>query len=270
MPAWRARERLRNILDGDEGENFKLIPAWIARISEDSTTSIYTGIQATENPEDVRFEAIFVMLGSIRATLGTLRPFYALDGTHTRSRYNLTLLLAVGIDAEDRIIPLAFALVPGGNEKWWSWFCEHLVAAFECDLPPKYVTISDRDKGLLSAVESKLVGVRHAMCCQHIAENIYRRYGKDYRALFWQKARARSQSSFNHAVEALQKDAPQVEEDLQSIGYENFAFTCFPLPRFGYDTSNIAESVNSAWREIRELPPLSLLDGIYQWTLDVL
>jgi hypothetical protein len=48
--------------------------------------------------------------------LRTLRPFYALDGTHTRSRYNLTLLIAVGIDAEDRILPLAFALVPRENE----------------------------------------------------------------------------------------------------------------------------------------------------------
>jgi hypothetical protein len=58
------------------------------------------------------------MLGSIRATLYTLRPFYALDSTYTRSRYNITLLLAVGIDAEDNILPLAWALVPGESEIW--------------------------------------------------------------------------------------------------------------------------------------------------------
>jgi hypothetical protein len=50
------------------------------------------------------------------------------------------------------------------------------------------------------------------------------------------------------------------------IGYKNFAFACFPLPLYGHDTSNIVESTNSAWREIRELPPLQLIDGIYQWT----
>ena len=60
------------------------------------------------------------MLGSIRSTLGTLRPFYASDGTHTRSPYNLTLLLAVVIDTEDRVLPVALALVPRENEKWWS------------------------------------------------------------------------------------------------------------------------------------------------------
>lgn len=47
------------------------------------------------------------MLGPIRSIIHLLRPFYALDGTHTRSRYNVTLLIAVGIDAEDRILPLA-------------------------------------------------------------------------------------------------------------------------------------------------------------------
>jgi hypothetical protein len=64
-----------------------------------------------------------------------------------------------------------------------------------------------------------------------------------------------------------QAPAPQVEEYISLIGYKNFAFVYFPLPRFGHDTSNIVESTNSIWREIRELPPLQLLDGIYQWNL---
>ena len=51
------------------------------------------------------------------------------------------------------------------------------------------------------------------------------------------------------------------EEYLASIGYESFAFTHFPLPRFGHDTANIVESTNSAWREIRELPLFSFLMG---------
>jgi transposase-like protein len=207
------------------------------------------------------------MLGSTRATLSTLRPFYALDGTHTRSRYNLTLLIAVGIDGEDRILPLAWALVPTENEVWWSWFCKNLVKAFERDLLPSYVVISDLDKGVLNAVESELPGAYHAMCCQHIAENIYKKFSREYKAPFWQIARAQSQSAFDTAVQALQIDSPQVLEYISSVGYENFTLLRFTLPRFGHDTSNIVESTNSMWREIRELPPLQLLDGLYQWNL---
>jgi hypothetical protein len=105
------------------------------------------------------------------------------------------------------------------------------------------------------------------MCCQHIAENIHKRFGVKYKAPFWQIARAGFKHSFNQAVQDLQRDAPEVEEYLASIGYENFAFMRFPLSRFARDTSNIVESTNSAWRDIRELPPLQLLNGIYQWCL---
>jgi hypothetical protein len=105
------------------------------------------------------------------------------------------------------------------------------------------------------------------MCCQHIAENIHKKFGIQYKAPFWQIARAGSEQAFDEAIKALQRDAPQVEEYISSIGYENFAFTRFPRPRFGHDTSNIVESTNSAWRDIRELPPLQLLNGIYQWCL---
>ena len=123
------------------------------------------------------------MLGAVRATLSYIQPFYAFDRTHTRSRYNLTLLLAVGIDAEDHVYPLAFALVPIKNKHWWTWFCIHLTHAFGDDLPSQYVVISDRDKGLLKAVET-LPGAYHTMYCQHIAENIHKRYGRDFKARF--------------------------------------------------------------------------------------
>jgi hypothetical protein len=94
------------------------------------------------------------------------------------------------------------------------------------------------------------------MCCQHIAENVYKKFSQEHKAPFWQIARAQSQSAFDTAVQALQRDSPQVEEYLSLISYKTFAFTCFPLPRYSHDTSNIVESTNSAWREIRELPPL--------------
>jgi hypothetical protein len=143
MPAWRARERLRKTIDGDEGTSFSLVPDWIDRV-EKADNSTYIRLKTTH---ESRFEALFVMLGSIRSRIHFLRPFYALDGTHTRSQYNLTLLIAVGIDAEDRILPFAWALVPIENETWWSWFCEHLFEAFNGSFQPDTVIISDRDKG---------------------------------------------------------------------------------------------------------------------------
>ena len=105
------------------------------------------------------------------------------------------------------------------------------------------------------------------MCCQHIIANIKTKFGSEYEAPFWEIIRAKSLKAFNKAVQALQNKAPEVAKYISSIGYENFAFARFPQPRFGHDTSNIVESINSVWREIRELPPLQLLNGIYHWSL---
>jgi hypothetical protein len=130
---------------------------------------------------------------------------------------------------------------------------------------PQYVIVSDYNKGLLQAVDSKLPSAYHAMCCQHIAESIHKRSSKNYKARFWQIARVSTQSAFDIAIQAPQRDAPEVKEYISSIGYNTFAFARFPHPRFGHDTSNIVESINSVWRDIRELLPLQLINGIYQW-----
>ena len=42
-----------------------------------------------------------------------------------------------------------------------------------------------------------------------------------------------------------------------------FATYAFPAPRYGHLTSNIAESLNGAWRELRHLTPLRMLVAIW-------
>jgi hypothetical protein len=41
-----------------------------------------------------------------------------------------------------------------------------------------------------------------------------------------------------------------------------YAIFAFPLPRYGHLTSNIIESLNSAWKPIRSYSPLQLLLAI--------
>ena len=41
----------------------------------------------------------------------TCRPVISVDGTHIYGKYEIKLLIAVGIDGNDNILPLAFAIV---------------------------------------------------------------------------------------------------------------------------------------------------------------
>jgi hypothetical protein len=58
-----------------------------------------------------------------------LRGLVATDGTYLRGAFVHTLLLAVGIDAENHIVPLAWALVESETESSWRWFLRNLCEA---------------------------------------------------------------------------------------------------------------------------------------------
>jgi hypothetical protein len=65
----------------------------------------------------------------------------------------MQLLIAVGIDANDRTLPLAWALVPTEDKEWWRWFYRNLCEAFDKVKEEGFVFISDCEKGLIPAVE---------------------------------------------------------------------------------------------------------------------
>ena len=63
--------------------------------------------------------------------------------------------------------------------------------------------MSDRDKGLLNAVQSELPGVYYTICYQYIVENIYKKFGRQYKAIFWQIACTADQSTFDSLIQSL-------------------------------------------------------------------
>jgi hypothetical protein len=87
-------------------------------------------------------------------------PFIGLDGCHTKSRFRMQLLIAVGIDANDRALPLAVTLVPIENEYWWTWFCTHFNDAFEIDNENMFIL--DKEKGLEPAIHIVFPKAFHA------------------------------------------------------------------------------------------------------------
>ena len=61
--------------------------------------------------------------------------------------------MACSVDANNREVPLAQALVPIENKHWWLWFCAHLKNAFQIDERDDFVIMSNQEKGLVPVVE---------------------------------------------------------------------------------------------------------------------
>ena len=54
---------------------------------------------------------------------------------------------------------------------------------------------------------------------------------------------------------------------LRNIPFRFWTSCYYPWPRYGHDTSNIAESLNSSWRSIRTLQPLKMMDAIWSYVM---
>ena len=129
------------------------------------------------------------------------------------------------------------------------------------------VVISDRQKGLKNAVVRHLLTAIHGHCCQHIADNIARRFSIMCIKLFWRAARAKTKPAFDTIMEQLATEHPKCATYLKKIRPESWTYWAFPTRRWLHDTSNVSESVNSTWLEARSLPALYLLYWLWRWTM---
>ena len=50
------------------------------------------------------------------------RPLVLVDGTFLTGKYRGVLMIAVGVDLDNQLVPLAFALAKGENDDSWCWF----------------------------------------------------------------------------------------------------------------------------------------------------
>ena len=84
----------------------------------------------------------------------------------------MILLVAIGINANDEIYPLAWALVPIKDKFWWAWFLLQLLAAIKPTNDHSIVYISDREKGIKLMVAIVFPSATYVYCCQHLADNL--------------------------------------------------------------------------------------------------
>ncbi|ERM98624.1 hypothetical protein AMTR_s00109p00088670 [Amborella trichopoda] len=122
--------------------------------------------------------------------------------TFLKGRYNNILLTVVGVDANEHIFPIVYAVVESENTPSWTWFLELLNAQFRerPDLPILAI-VSYCQKGLQVAIEKVFPTSEHDYCMNHLANN----FKKSYRnlvltKLYWKATCALSISDFDEYI----------------------------------------------------------------------
>ena len=81
--------------------------------------------------------------------------------------FDQTALLAVAADADNYLVPLAWAIMKSESESSWRYFLSHLKAACPCIGHENTVIMSDRDKGLIAA-DDGIPRAHRLYCVEHI------------------------------------------------------------------------------------------------------
>ncbi|KAL3649199.1 hypothetical protein CASFOL_005602 [Castilleja foliolosa] len=257
--AWRAKEKAINSVMGTPKESFAKLPAYLHRLKEVNPGTI-THI---ESLEDGHFRYCFMSLGaSIRGFLGNIRPVIAIDGTFLKGKLGGTLLLATAMDGNKQIYPIAFGIVDSENNESWNWFLVklHEIIGHISDL----VIISDRHKSIMKRVADVFPDAVHGICLFHLKMNVAAKFKKvDVAALLFKAGKTYDEAEHKSCMNGILGADPRVYNYLTvEAKVEQWARVYFPGHRYSIMTTNIAESMNSVLRKVREYPPVSLLDTI--------
>src|SRR5579859_3247311 len=199
------------------------------------------------------------------------RSVLGLDGTHLKSKFQGILLCATGVNANGSLFPLAYAVVDAENDDNWLWFVKLLHDVVQLHIPAylelaMLTFISDRQKGLLEAVEHVFPGSSHGYCLRHLYDNMHKKFKhKMLRELLWKAARATTAKAFDEAIAQMRcicSDA--VTWLFEHAKPEHWAEFYFRGRRYGHLTSNIAESLNSWLLTAHEKPILAMFEQIRQ------
>jgi transposase-like protein len=90
----------------------------------------------------------------------------SIDGMFLMGKYEGTILLVIGIDADCHLVPLAFAIVEKEDSGSWGWFLR-LVRRVVIGLGCEICVISNRHAGIHNAVHEVIPNhsrVHHRWC----------------------------------------------------------------------------------------------------------
>lgn len=182
--SFRAIQAIRSSRSEENKLSFQLIQPYLNNFMElnpGSTTR-------TETDGQNNMKRVFLCPAMMDTSMRYVRPVMSLDAAHMKSHWKGTLYIASVKTACDEIYPVAFAIMcDNENASGWKWFLELLRSSLpmlvmehpKCSIRYKYFSfMSDRQKGLVQALQEVFPENLSCYCAIHIARNAERNLGK--------------------------------------------------------------------------------------------
>jgi len=242
---------------GMEKNNFSILCEYLAALCKENVGSSCL----IKKDESNRFYGCFLAPSASIHALKHVRPVISLDASHLKNKWKGNLFFASAKDSEDHIVPLAFGLVADTeNKESWEIFLKFLKTSFEIN--DNMMFISDKDKGILPAMNNIFPQNNHLSCTFHISQNVKGRFGKEVSKFVNSLSVCKSEMAFLNEMEKLKSVNTDAFEYISSLDLKAFVDCYVPDGRFDFYTSNISESLNGTLFSSRKESYLVLANHI--------
>ncbi|KAA0034998.1 MuDRA-like transposase [Cucumis melo var. makuwa] len=256
--AWRARENAYERVRGSPEESYNLLRRYGEALKFTNPGTIFH----MELEDDRFFKYLFMVVGAcVRGFLNCIRPVIVMDGTFLKNKYRGQLIVAVCLDGNNQIYPLAFGVVDRETDDSIQWFLEKLKGAIR--EVPNLGFLTDRKTCFAKGISSAFPSAFHGLCVQHLSQNLHDKYKNDTVAtLFYNASRTYRESTFVEAWRHLLAFPNGSGKYLNDVGITRWSRVHCPGRWYNMMTTNIAESMNSILKEPRDLPIASFLENV--------
>ena len=193
----------------------------------------------------------------IKSFLCYMRPLIIIDAAHLKGTYQGTNLVAVGMDGNNQILPIATGVAQGETGESWTWFLTKLK---ECiGEVPNLAIISDRHHGIILACKTVFPNAFHGYCCRHLMLNT-KMQTDTLKCLYWKTCKAYTTEDFAKLMSDICSVRRQAHKKLVEAGVEKWSRAHCPGQRYNYLTSNSVESINALTKLVRHCPITTLME----------
>lgn len=265
MQAWRGKERSMAALHGTFEEGYRLLPAYCEQIRKTNPGSIASvGATGQENC----FQRLFISYrASIYGFINACRPLLELDRAHLKGKYLGSILCAAAVDADDALFPLAIAVVDTESDENWMWFMSELrkLLGVNTDNMPRLTILSERQRGMVEAVETHFPSASHGFCLRYVSES-FRDTFKNTKLvnIFWNAVYALTAAEFESKITEMIEVSQDVISWFQHFPPFLWAVAYFDGVRYGHFTLGVTELLYNWALECHELPVVQMMEYIRQ------
>ncbi|XP_075080265.1 uncharacterized protein LOC142165791 [Nicotiana tabacum] len=234
----------------------------LLRTNPESTCVVKLG-EANESGKAV-FQSFYVCFGALKNAFMGCRKCIGLDGCFLKGVCRGQLLVVVAKDANNQMLPLAWAVMEYENKNTCTWFVSLLKDDLGLGDGRGFTLITDMQKGLLAAIQDIIPACEHRMCARHILANWSKNWrGIQRRMLFWKCARSTYEAELKKNLKALSMLGKNIVDDLLYYNKETWCKVYFNVEvKCDVVDNNMAESFNAWILAARHKTIITMLEEI--------